>query len=125
MAWTEWKNMGTKGDVLWTNPNPNPNANFKGTDIDLSTINEYSQVLIEFSRAMGVNYSAGLLINTNENNYIYNIGMGDVNNAGGRRVLLQSTILTISDYTIYHNSTVNNSNLVPTKIIGFKKDITA
>jgi len=108
MAWSDWQSVGTKGVVLWENPNPT--ASFAGQDIYVTA--GYENILVEYLWFNDMEIKRCVYHNTGTaESYLSN---GSTNrdlqyvSANGR---------------VLFSDAENNSYMIPTKIIGFKKDI--
>ena len=116
MAWSDWQSVGTKGVVLWENPDPT--ASFAAQTINLG--DEYSGILVEYWETSSVSNYVYLNIpegSTASSSYMFN---GVIE----RQIQFQygeKAYFTNATYT--SDGQKHNTQIMPIRIIGFKKDI--
>lgn len=110
-GWTQVDN------VVWENDSPT--SSFASQDITLD--DTYSKIEIIFTGVAGA--SQIIYIAYNDNNYMQAIGEAD-NKSIFRRYKLNGTTLWFDDGLIHNTygaqGTVNNTYLIPIKVIGYK-----
>lgn len=125
MAWSEWQTVGTKGDLLWTNNSPN--NTFSPTDVELDLTN-YNGILIlyKFRTSEDDEYSV-YIVRKDDGNFDENRYYPMYASYYERQWKFNSNGIQFYNaaYVNYQGegTGINNTRIIPLKIIGFKKSL--